>query len=180
VVGPFYLRRGLGLEPALVGLSMSVGPLVSTVCGIPVGRATDRFGAQRVTISGPIFMVLGTLVISVPPTTLGVSGYIAPLVVTTIGYVQFQTANNTAVMANLRADQRGVISGMLSLARNLGLVTGASVMGAIFAFGAKATDIISAPPDAIATGMRVTFLVAATLVVIALAIAVKTYRRLQN
>ena len=36
-------------------------------------------------------------------------------------------------MADVRPDQRGVISAMLSLSRNLGLITGASVMGAVFA-----------------------------------------------
>lgn len=176
VVGPFYLARGLRLEPALVGLSMSVGPLVSTFSGVPVGRVTDRFGAQRITLTGLLFMVAGTIILSTLPATLGVAGYIAPLVVTTVGYVLFQTANNTSVMSNLQADQRGVISGMLSLARNLGLVTGASVMGAIFAFATATTDITTAVPEAIAFGMRAAFSVAAVLVTIALVIAMKTFR----
>ena len=47
-----------------------------------------------------------------------------PIVVVTVGYALFQTANNTAVMTNLRPDQRGVVSGLLNLSRNLGLVTG--------------------------------------------------------
>ena len=36
-------------------------------------------------------------------------------------------------MTDIRPDQRGGISGMLNLSRNLGLITGASVMGAVFA-----------------------------------------------
>ena len=35
----------------------------------------------------------------------------------------FQAANNAAVMAEVHSEQRGVVSGMLNLARNLGLVT---------------------------------------------------------
>jgi hypothetical protein len=38
--------------------------------------------------------------------------------------------------------QRGVISGMLSLSRNLGLITGASVIGAVFALASAAANII--------------------------------------
>jgi hypothetical protein len=38
----------------------------------------------------------------------------------------FQTANNTAVMTDVSPDQRGAISGMLNLSRNLGLITGTS------------------------------------------------------
>ena len=55
------------------------------------------------------------------PATLGVAGYVAPIVVITAGYALFQTANNTAVMTDVAPDQRGVVSGMLNLSRNLGL-----------------------------------------------------------
>ena len=89
----------------------------------------------------------------------------------------FQAANNTAVMADVRPDQRGVISGMLNLSRNLGLITGASVMGAVFALASATTDITTAHPEAVATGMRITFAVAAMLIVVALAIAAGSYRR---
>src|SRR4051794_38958752 len=93
------------------------------------------------------------------------------LMTLTVGYALFQTANNTAVMTDIRPDQRGVISGILNLSRNLGLITGASVMGAVFAFGSATIDITTAHPEAVATGMRMTFAIAAILVVTALAIA---------
>ena len=72
---------------------------------------------------------------------------------------------------DVHRDQRGVISGMLNLSRNLGLVTGASLMGAVFALASAATDITAADPAAVGTGMRITFAVAAALIVVALAIA---------
>jgi len=82
---------------------------------------------------------------------------------------------------HIRADQRGVISGMLSLSRNLGLITGVSVMGAIFTLASGTTDLTTARLEAVATGMRLTFAVAAILIVVALAVALKTYlRRLRN
>jgi hypothetical protein len=122
------------------------------------------------TIVGLIAMVAGSCLLSVLPVTLGIPGYLAPIVVITVGYALFQTANNTAVMADIRPDQRGVISGVLNLSRNLGLVTGASVMGAVFAFASATTDITTAHPEAVATGMRITFAVAAALIAGALAI----------
>jgi hypothetical protein len=102
--------------------------------------------------------------------TLGIPGYIAPLVVITAGYALFQTANNTAVMTNIRPDQRGVISGMLNLSRNLGLITGASVMGAVFALAAGPIDMTAAHPEAVASGMRMTFAVAGVLILVASAL----------
>lgn len=68
------------------------------------------------------------------------------LAVLTAGCAVFQTANNTAVMAEVPPDRRGVVSGALGLARNLGLVTGASVMGAVFALAAAAGDVATASP----------------------------------
>src|SRR5262249_32863735 len=110
-------------------------------------------------------------------TQFGIAGYIAPIVVMTASYALFQAANNTAVMADAQPDQRGVIAGLLSLSRNLGLITGASVMGALFAVASAASDLTTAQPASVATGMRTTFAVAALVILAALAIAGTAYRR---
>ena len=172
VVGPFYLSGALGLKAAPVGLVLSVGPLVAALTGVPAGRIVDRVGAQRMTIVGLVGIAGGASVLSMMPARFGVAGYIAPIVAITASYALFQAANNTAIMTDVRSDQRGVISGMLSLSRNLGLITGASFMGAVFAVSAATTDITTARPEAVATGMRTTFAVAAVLIVVAIAGAV--------
>ncbi len=170
VVGPFYLTGALALNAASVGLAMSTGPLVAALAGVPAGRWVDRLGAHRSGTLGLIAMLIGACILSAMPMGFGVLGYIAPLTVMTGGYALFQAANNTAVMADIESQQRGVISGLLGLSRNLGLITGASVMGTVFAFGSASHDILQAQPEAIAQGMRLTFAVAAGLIVIALAI----------
>ncbi len=172
VVGPFYLSISIGLDAAMVGLVLSAGPLVAALTGVPAGRLADRFGAQRMTLIGLIGMAAGSFMLSMMPLKLGIYGYIAPIVIITGGYGLFQTANNTAVMTDIRPDQRGVISGMLNLSRNLGRITGASAMGAVFTLGSATTDITTAHPDAVATGIRITFAVATILIIIAIAIAV--------
>jgi len=177
VVGPFYLSRALGLDAAVVGIVMSAGPLVAALTGVPGGRIVDRFGAPAMTMVGLIVTSAGCITLSMIRSTLGISGYVAPIVVVTAGYALFQAANNTTLMTDIRPDQRGVISGMLNLSRNLGLITGASAMGAVFALASASIDITTARPEAVATGMRITFAVAAILIVVALAIAVETYRR---
>ena len=171
VVGPFYLSRVLGLNAALVGLVLSIGPVIAALSGVPSGRMVDRWGAEPMRVAGLILMAAGSFALSVLAAMFGMAGYMAAIVILTPGYQLFQAANNTAVMQDVPADQRGVMSAMLSLSRNLGLMTGASAMGAVFAFTAATTDITSARPEAVATGMGVTFTVAAVLIVIALAIA---------
>jgi EmrB/QacA subfamily drug resistance transporter len=171
VVGPFYLSRGLGLDAARVGLALSAGPLVAALAAVPAGRLADRFGAEHMTVAGLLVMTAGSSLLSLVPASLGSWGFIGPIVVITGGYALFQTANNTAVVTNIRPDQRGVVSGMLNLARNLGRITGASVMGAVFALASATTDFTTARPEAVAAGMRTTFAVAAILILVALAIA---------
>jgi EmrB/QacA subfamily drug resistance transporter len=175
VVGPFYLSRTFGLEAALVGIVLSAGPIAGALTGVPAGRIVDRIGARRMTIVGLAGMAAGASILSVVPADFGIPGYLAPMVVMTVGYALFQTANNTAVMADIRQNQRGVISGMLNLSRNLGLITGASVMGAVFALASGEIDLATGRPDAIATGMQVTFAVAAGLIVLAIGIALASH-----
>ncbi len=172
VVGPFYLARALMLDAALVGLVMSLGPILSALSGFLAGRMVDRWGAPFMVIAGLIGMAAGSVALSVLPTMFGIAGYIVAVAILTPGYALFQAANNTAVMMDVQPNQRGVISGLLNLSRNLGLITGASLMGAVFALASAATDITAASPEAVATGMRITFAVAGVLIIMALAIAV--------
>ncbi|MBJ2270657.1 MFS transporter [Pseudomonas sp. MF6772] len=167
VAGPFYLSHGLGLHPTPMGLAMAVGPCVAALAGIPAGRLTDRWGSYATTLGGLLCMLAGCLMLVLLP--LGAAGYIGALVILTLGYAHFQAANNTAVMSNLSADRRGVIAGWLNLSRNLGLIIGAWALGAVFAWGTG--DLQSALPAAVGQGLRVTFAVAAGLVVLALLLA---------
>jgi MFS family permease len=172
VIGPFYLARGLALDTAYVGLAMSVGPVLSALSGVPAGHVVDRFGAQNMTLAGLCAMVAGTSLLCLLPASLGVAGYVGAIIVLTPGYALFQAANNTAVMSGIGPEQRGVMSGLVNLARNLGLVTGASVLGAIFAYAAGVVNLASASPAAVAAGMHFTFGVATLLVAGAIAIGV--------
>jgi len=178
VVGPFYLARALGLPPATVGLVLSAGPLVSALTGAPAGRLVDRLGAAPVMGAGLAAMLAGATGLALLPAEAGVPGYLAALLVLTLGYATFQPANNTALMAGVPADRRGVVSGLLNLSRNLGLIAGASAMGAVFA--AVAGDVAHAGAADVARGLHAAFGVATGLVVVALGIALASRRRVRR
>ncbi|MBK5537094.1 MFS transporter [Pseudomonas sp. TH05] len=171
VVGPFYLSRGLGLDLAVVGAVMAMGPVVSALSGVPAGRVVDQLGAPRGVVLGLFGMLAGAVALSVLAPLFGVVGYVAGLVILTPGYQLFQAANNTAVMQDVQADQRGAMSGLLSLSRNLGLISGASVIGAVFALASSASELSTSAPDAMSHGLRVSFAVATGLLLMALVIA---------
>lgn len=169
VVGPFYLHRGLGLSSTMVGVALSIGPLLSAFGGVPAGRLVDRFGARRIVPGALLGMACGCGLLALLPMSLGLPAYLLPVAVVAVGYALFQAANNTGLMAGVRQEQRGVVSAMLGLARNLGLITGAAVMGAVFALAAG--DPTQAPATAIASGLHITFGVASALMLTALIIS---------
>ena len=158
VVGPFHLADAFGLDAARVGLAMSVGPVVAALAGTPAGRLVDHFGAPHMARAGLATLLAGCLGLGLAPETFGLAGYLVPLAVVTAGYALFQAGNQTAVMADAPGAQRGLVSGLLNLSRQLGFIAGTAALGAVFA----------------ATGLRATFAVAAVLAAVALAITART------
>lgn len=170
VVGPFYLSGVLGLQPVETGMVMSIGPGVAALTGVPAGRLVDRLGSTRVVFIGLGFVAIGSVLMVFIPGTFGVGGYVGGLALITFGYALYQAANNTAVMNGAAKDLRGVISALLGLSRNLGLIFGASAMGALFALGARSAGAASQSSGGQA-GLQLTFSVAAAIATLALAIA---------
>jgi MFS family permease len=154
---------------------MSAGPAAVALAGAPAGRLVDRAGPLAVTRLGLGGVAAGALGLAAAPVGLGLAGYLVPLVTLTLGYALFQTANNTAVMGSAPAAGRGAMSGLLNLSRNLGLVTGASAMGAVYAFASAGAPIDGAGAGAAgaAAGLRGTFLVGAGLTFAALAFSLR-------
>ncbi|WP_245578858.1 MFS transporter [Cucumibacter marinus] len=168
VVGPFFLIDGLGLGAAAMGIVMSTGPIVSVLTGIPAGKLTDRFGANIMTVVGLAQMLLGALGLVVLPAHFGLPGYVVAATLMPPGYQAFLAANNARVMNHAAPSERGLISGLLNLSRNLGLLTGTALMTFVFvaARGPAATQ------DTVRAAFQTTFGLAALMVAAATGLAV--------
>ena len=177
VIGPFYLSLGLSLNQMQVGLIMGIGPVVAILSGIPSGRLVDRWGSRYIVITGLIFLIFGSTMLAILPKLMGISGYIMPIIILTSGYQLFQAANNTMTLADVPKARQGMVSGLLSLSRNMGLIIGASVMGAIFSFGVGTIQFNQATALAIIDGMQFTFLCAGALMIVGLLISCVSFRR---
>ncbi|MCT8328887.1 MFS transporter [Albidovulum sediminis] len=176
VVGPFYLSGVLGLDPVEVGMVMSIGPAVAAVTGVPAGRLVDRTGSFPVIVGGLLAVMLGSLLLTILPCSFGAGGYAASLVVITFGYAMFQAANMTAIMQTTTSDQRGVTSALLGLARNMGLIWGASAMAATYTMGPKVAQAIGFGAGG-GAGLIATFALSAGLAGVALGAAFWAGRR---
>ena len=175
VLGPFFLSKALGLDTRMVGLVMTIGPLAAAIMGVPAGTLADRIGARLAMVIGLALFTIGAFVMSWVSVEVGVATYVVAILFISVGLAFFQTPNNTAVMADARPEQRGLVSGLLALARNLGLITGASLMGALFAHAAGG-DTATATPDMVTAGMRFAFRVAAVMAAAAFLISLTTLR----
>ncbi len=180
VVGPFYLSLRLGLTATGVGLVMAFGPAISILSGVPAGRLVDRAGSRAMLTAGLVLMITGALLLAVLPNSIGIPGYVLAIGVLTPGYQLFQSANNTITLADVGADRRGTVSGLLTLSRNLGLIAGASVMGAVFSLGAGTGDLAHAGFAAMGAGMQATFLLAAVLLLAAIGLHLREGHRVDN
>jgi MFS family permease len=185
VVGPFYLIDGLQMTPAQAGLALSVGPVISAVGGVPIGRLVDRLGIVAMSLAGLAIMAAGAAGLAFSEGIVGLPRFIGSLIVVMGGYGVFQISNNAAVMAKSSSATRGTFAGLMNLSRNIGLVTGASVMASIFSATAHGTNgELPIVLDA-AHGLKTTFAVAAGLATLAVAIglssgAIPLFRRCAN
>ncbi|NVK54748.1 MAG: MFS transporter [Alteromonadaceae bacterium] len=142
VVGPFYLTYVTNLSPANVGLVMAIGPFVGALSGYPAGRIVDYCGSAKALIFGLCQVGVGVLCYASLPLFFGVYGYIVALFIMTPGRQLFHAANSTYVINSVTNSEKGQASGLLNLSRNLGLMTGASIGGALFALF-LGTEVVS-------------------------------------
>lgn len=179
VIGPFYLMSGLGLDARLAGLVMAVGPAAAMVSGVPAGWLADRLGAAAASLAGLLQVMAGAFALALLPQGWGVVGYAVGLLILAPGYQLFLAANNAAAMAGSGQSERGAVSGLLNLSRNLGLIIGASVMGALYAAlldgGAELSEAVVA---AASQTLAVAGLTIAAGLIIALAGAMAERRRM--
>jgi len=161
VLGPFYLSDALGLPAWQVGLLLSVGPLAAACSGYPAGKLADRFGPARMMRTGLLLMVMGVCCFAWFPLLFGVYGYVAALLLMTPGRQLFLTSNQAVVMQHASGFGPAMVAGLLQLSKNLGLLTGASVLPAIFSLQLAPLSLAAASPIQLEAAFNRTFLLAA-------------------
>ncbi|GIV79959.1 MFS transporter [Litorilinea aerophila] len=181
---PFYLEDVLGYEVRLVGLMLAIIPVALGVMAPISGSLSDRYGSRPITVIGLAVLLVGYGAASTLSAETTVLGYVARLLPIGLGMGIFQSPNNSAVMGAAPRERLGVASGLLSITRTLGQVTGISVLGTVWA--ARATyhagqalpgGATEAPAWAQVAALRDTLLVTLTLVAVALAVAIWAFVR---
>jgi EmrB/QacA subfamily drug resistance transporter len=134
VLIPFYLEEVLEYLPSQVGLILMTVPMVTAVVAPLSGRIADTIGYRFLTTFGLVILFCGVIWIASLDGNAGRWEVALHLVVIGVGAGMFQAPNSTAMMSAVPRPIIGVASGLLAVARNVGISTGVAVSTAIFAY----------------------------------------------
>ncbi len=156
LVSPLYLEA-TSTSPATAGLLITVLPFVLGVVAPVAGIAADRFGAATVTTLGMAVVTIGLIVAALVAPNRGV--LVVVLAVAGIGLGLFTPANNATVARAGRAEQAGMVSGLLNMTRGVGTSVGVALAGATFALTAGRGHGRAINADSAVAGWHATMLV---------------------
>jgi EmrB/QacA subfamily drug resistance transporter len=138
---PFYLIQGRSLSASQAGLLLSAQPLVMALVAPLSGAISDRIGVRLPTTSGMAILAVGLFFLSRLQAASPLQNVALSLGVCGLGIAIFISPNNSALLGSAPQHRRGIASGLLATARNVGMVLGVGLAGAIF------TTILAARPD---------------------------------
>lgn len=129
---PFYFQELRGISPSMAGLMMIPQPIITILITPVSGILSDKIDSRYLGSLGMLIVAAGMFLLS----TLNINSTVLQssifLIIVGLGNGAFQTPNNSAIMGSVPENRRGIASGMLATMRNIGMVLGIAVAGALF------------------------------------------------
>lgn len=176
---PFFLELVQQRPIEQIGLMMMAIPVCMGIMAPLSGILSDRFGTRGISIIGQSLVVGGALLTASLTAESTVLTYLVSLAPIGLGLGLFHSPNNSAIMGVTPAERRGVVSGLMAIARTLAQTSGFPLMGAIFYAQATlsaglpmGTAIQSIPIEALTHGFRISYLVTAAAVALTVLISI--------
>ncbi|BAS28627.1 MFS transporter permease [Limnochorda pilosa] len=129
---PFFLQDVQGRTAQEAGLLMLAFPLMFLPLAPLAGWLSDRWGTRELAAAGMAVLALAGWTLSRLVPESGAASIVWRLALVGVGAGLFQPPNNSAIMGSVPRERLGQGSGMLATMRNVGMVLGIAVSGAIF------------------------------------------------
>jgi EmrB/QacA subfamily drug resistance transporter len=129
---PFLLIQGRGLDPRQAGLVLTAQPIVMALVAPLSGTLSDRIGSRILATLGMAFLATGLVLLALQAKGASLTAIAASLGVVGLGVGIFVSPNNSALMGAAPRHRQGIASGVLATARNVGMVLGVGLAGAVF------------------------------------------------
>ncbi|MFO8009534.1 MAG: MFS transporter [Dehalococcoidia bacterium] len=130
-ITPFFLKAVLGYSILKLGIVMVASPAAILIVAPFSGSLSDRIGSRPLTVTGMLVSALGLYLLSTLDQSSGVFDVVWRLIIMGVGMGVFQSPNNSAVMGSVPPWRLGISSGVLAAMRNVGMVLGLAVAGAV-------------------------------------------------
>ena len=129
---PFYLTYPCGFSASKTGSIMIVPFLFLLVVSPISGIMYDRWGSRKICMIGMSSLALSLISLTTLLPSMGVASILWRFALAGIGTALFISPNNTAIMNSVPFPRRGIASGAVATARNLGMVLGVALAGLVF------------------------------------------------
>jgi len=110
---------------------MSASPIATLFVAPLSGAFSDRIGTRPLAVAGMMVCALGLFMLSGLTADDGAWDVAWRLALVGLGSGLFQSPNNSAVMGSVPPPHLGIASGILAAMRNVGMVLGIAVAGAV-------------------------------------------------
>jgi len=128
---PFYLIQSRGLSAAETGLLIASQSVMRAVASPTSGTLSDKIGSRLPAALGMAMMALGLFLLSRLAVQSSLLSIALVLGLTGLGAGIFVSPNNSALLGSAPRHRQGIAAGMMATARNLGMVLGVGLAGAM-------------------------------------------------
>ena len=129
---PFLLQHTFARSEAATGLLITPWPLVIVFIAPLAGRLSDRFDSARMSALGLGVFAVGLASLAWLPADASDWGIAWRMVICGVGFGFFQTPNNRIIMMGAPRERSGAASGLMTMARTVGMTLGAAVVALLF------------------------------------------------
>jgi len=129
---PFYLVHPMAMSMDGVGVILMIPFFFLFFVSPASGALSDRIGSRALCTAGMALLSLSLLLLSRLPPTTTIVDIAWRLSLTGIAIGTFISPNSAAAMSAVPPNRRGIASGAVATARNLGMVIGVALAGLVF------------------------------------------------
>ena len=161
---PFYMDEILGYSPEHMGMAFVAVPLVMALVAPVSGWISDRTNSFLLSSLGMAVTCMALLLLGNLDQDATFFDIVIRMGMIGLGMGLFQSPNNSIIMGSVPKERLGIAGGMLAMVRNLGMVTGIAISGAVFTSGLHSNQAAGlAYEAAFLGGFHDAFMVAAVI-----------------
>ncbi|MBT3177496.1 MAG: MFS transporter [Desulfobacula sp.] len=129
---PFFLTYPCGFSASKTGLIMIIPFLFLLIVSPVSGMLYNKFGSRLLCMTGISILTLSLISLMTLQPFMGILSIFWRIALAGIGTALYVPPNNTAIMSCVQPSKRGIASGAVATARNIGMVIGVALAGLIF------------------------------------------------